>query len=821
MTSKATMSRSSKITRCSIAYAKAIAAFALLCTLTACHDNTAPTASGRSSRLLASVDSVTQRFPGYYDNYTITRSGNTLTITDNVGNGGTVTVPANAGQIAFFDGALVHDAESTAAQAYRIYQAAFNRPADPAGLGYWIENLQGGTTVEQIAAAFVASDEFRSTYGKSPSNREIATRFYQNVLGRAPDTAGLDYWVKVLDTGIATVPNVLAAFADSAENKTLLAPKFADGILYKYWTPPTFSPNDNFTTRSLDSCRWFDFTQRAPAPSLNNALVLSTSATESISLPKVISQYTVRGDFDLNVGITVDEAFSTTIPDTAQKYAGIGLYIDSMNYVLLSVAREGGRTVVKPLIRRAGTFENLPVTVPVADVTSLSIKSAGRRLSFSYSTSGGVGSAGSAPEVGNGEYMVTLQAATIGTQQAFNARFHDYSVTGTHTYRAYVRGPLTARPDFISGGVVEAYLYDTTFAQTTQNFWGGVDAFEVIAANGMGWVRTTVTTQSIPLLRNTPVSDWKKLPWDNNYWQSQEATAETIRQANARGQHVILSFFLSDKAANASTQDAPASWHGLSVADTAEKVRAHTRAIAADYKARGLSISMYEIGNEIDTGILNFRPGERIPMPSNGEALDDLDYLRTQVWATEATLLKAGIEGVREIDPDAKIILHSAMLGKTPADAVVKAFYKTMVDNGVQFDIAGLSLPYPQGTWRLNEYTTDCWLGRIQETTDYIARLGKKSMIVEGSYANSNQGMVAKPMTEFPYTDAGQTAWVREHLRFGNNNPNMLGFMYFYPDWYYGRSRGDPAGLPLESYGLFYPDKTARPALKQFKLLPR
>jgi arabinogalactan endo-1,4-beta-galactosidase len=384
-----------------------------------------------------------------------------------------------------------------------------------------------------------------------------------------------------------------------------------------------------------------------------------------------------------------------------------------------------------------------------------------------------------------------------------------------------VRGPLTARPDFMAGGVVESYIYDTVFGQSAQNPWGGVDAFEVMSSNGMGWLRTTVTTQSVPALRNTPVSGWNKLPWDSNYWQSQEVTAETLRQANARGMNAILSFFLSDTAANASAQDAPAAWRGLSVADTADKVRAHTKAVAADYKARGLKIAMYEIGNEIDTGILNFRPGERIPLPSDGNVLDNLEYLRSQVWATEATLLKAGIAGVREVDPNARIILHSAMLGTTPADAVVKAFYKAMVDNGVQFDIAGLSLPYPQGPWRVNEYTTDCWFGRMQETTDYIARLGKKSMIVEGSYANSNQGMVATPMPEFPYSDAGQTAWVREHLRFGNNTPNIQGFMYFYPDWYYGRGHGDPAGAPLESYGLFYADKTARPALKQFKLAPR
>jgi arabinogalactan endo-1,4-beta-galactosidase len=799
---------------------KSLAITALLAALAACSgDAQQQVATQPAPRLLASSTAATvPSFPGYRANYAIARSGSSLTVTDNVGTGGTVTLPGDTKRIEFYDGVLVFDTDSGAAQTYRIYQAAFGRPADSAGLGYWIDNMERGASVASIAAGFVSSAEFKAIYGASPTNRDIATRFYQNVLGRAPDAAGLDYWTKVLDTGAADVPSVLAGFADSPENKTLLAPKFQDGVFYSLWTPRTFSPNDDFREASLDSCRWFNYGQQAPAPAFNNSLVLSTSATESVSLPKLVSQYTVRGSFSVNVGISVDDAFNTAIPDSAQKYAGIGLYMDSLNYVLLSVAREGGRTVVKPLIRRAGAYQNLPVATPSSAVTALSIKSDGTQLTFSYTTAAGSGSAGSAPNLGDGEFMVTLQAATIGVQQAFNASFHDYTVTGTHSYRPYVRGPLTARPDFMTGGVVESYLYDTLFGQ---NAWGGVNAFEVMSANGMGWLRTTVTTQSSATLRNTPTSGWLGLPWDSNYWQSQEATAELIRQANARGTNAILSFFLSDTAASASAQNAPAAWRGLSVADTADKVRAHTRSIAADYKARGLKISLYEIGNEIDTGILNFRPGERIPLPADGNVTDNLDYMRTQVWPTEATLLKAGIAGVREVDPNAKIILHAAMLGNTPADAFVKAFYKAMVDNGVPFDIAGLSLPYPQGQWRLNEYASDCWFGRLQETTDYLARIGKKSMIVEGAYGNSSQGMVAKPMTEFPYSDAGQTAWVRENLRFGNNNPNMQGFMYFYPDWYYGRGHGDPAGPPLESYGLFNPDKTARPALKQFRLPPR
>jgi serralysin len=792
--------------------------------LAACGDSTQQSDNPGRSILLAqsagvvAKDPAIAEFPGYRDNYTITRSGSTLTITDNVGNGGTSTLSSAISSITFYDGTLNFDPNSHAAQAYRIYQAVFNRPADAAGLGYWIDVLDKGSSLEQISAGFVNSDEFRANYGTAPTNREVATKVYQNVLGRAPDPAGLDYWVHVLDSGAAGVPAVLAAFSESPENKTLLAPKLADGILYRPWVARQYNPFDNFSAKSLDSCLWLDRSQEAPAPALNGALVLTTSAGGNVSLPKIVSQYAVRGDFNLSVGISVADDFNITVADSNQRYAGIGLYIDEYNYVLLNVVREGGKTVVKPLIRRAGKYENLASVTPGGKVRQLSIQSKGAQLQFAYATDQGTGQAGTAPAVGDGEYLVTLHAATIGSQPPFSVGFSDYSASGTHSYRPYVRGPLTARADLRVGGVVESYLYEKLFGQDN---WGSVDPFEVMAANGMGWLRTTVTTQSVSILRDTTPTRWNTLPWNGNYWQSQEVTAETLRRAQARGMENILSFFFSDTAANASAQDAPAAWRGLSVQDTAQKLFEHTKSVAADYKARGLRIAIYEIGNEIDTGILNFRPGERIPLPEGGGYVDNLDYMRSKIWSTEAVLLKAAIAGIRSVDPNAKIELHAAMVGVTPADVFVKAFYKSMVDNGVDFDIAGLSLPYPQLPWRVNEYTTDCWFGRLQETTDYIARLGKKTMIAEAAYPHSDVGMVATPMTEFPYTEAGQAAWVRENLRFANNNPNMAGFMYFYPDWIPGQARGDAAALPLEAYGLFDAGKSARPGLKQFKLPPR
>nr|WP_315255702.1 glycosyl hydrolase 53 family protein [uncultured Duganella sp.] len=782
-----------------------------------------PAQQNRQAALVqhSAADSAT--FLGNRANYTITRTATGYDVTDTVGTGGATAVSATA-VLEFIDTKLALDTDGTAGQAYRIYQAAFNRQPDLAGLAYWIEAMNNGASLTGIAAGFIASTEFQELYGAQPGNRAMVIQFYQNVLHRAPDAAGLDYWVSILDTQAGSPAEVLAGFSESPENKRLVMPAIAGGIAYPATqASPAIaalrSPSDTFSASALDSCRWFDWSNSAPPVSQNHGLRLETDAQQAVSLPRVQSQYSVRGDFSMEVSVMVDAGFNAAIPNDAQKYASFGLYADQDHYLQIGLAREGGQTVIKPLLNNGGQFQN-PPTFPVAtSQVKLRLSSSANIVTLAYDSGAGWQAAGSMPRLLDGEYYVSLNAATIGVRQQFAATFSNFIFQhGTSTYRPYVRGPLTSRPGFAAGGVTEGYAYDALLGVSN---WGTVNPFQVMAANGMGWTRTTVTTQSVEALKNTPVSGWAALPWNTANWQSQEVTSEVLALSTAQGLKNSLVFYLSDTAANASVQNAPAAWAGLSLADTAAKVKQHTQAVTQLYQSQGRQIALYEIGNEIDTGILNFRPGERIALPPGVNPTTDMAYMRSQVWPAEATLLKAAIEGVRSVVPNARIVVHAAYIGVTPSDHFVKAFFKAMVDNGVPFDVAGLSIPYSQLPWRLNEYTTDCWFQRLQETSDYLARLGKTTMISEASYAQSSTGNVAAPMRDFPFTDQGQAAWVREYLRFGNNNPNVEGFMYFYPDWYPGRARGDGSTMVLETYGLFNADKSARPALQAFKLPPR
>ena len=79
--------------------------------------------------------------------------------------------------------------------------------------------MDNGASADAVAIEFAKSEEFKAVYGAAPTNAEIVTRLYMNVLRRQGDVAGVDYWMSVLDKKQATVAQVLAGFAESAENK--------------------------------------------------------------------------------------------------------------------------------------------------------------------------------------------------------------------------------------------------------------------------------------------------------------------------------------------------------------------------------------------------------------------------------------------------------------------------------------------------------------------------------------------------------------------------------------------------------------------------
>ncbi len=130
----------------------------------------------------------------------------------------------------FNDGDLRLDIDGNAGETFRLYQAAFDRTPDQGGLKYWIDRIDGGTTLDRATASFIASKEFADTYGADLSNADFINAMYANVLDRLPDAGGLQFWVDQLDAGTRDRASVLVGFSESDENFALVGSVIADGI---------------------------------------------------------------------------------------------------------------------------------------------------------------------------------------------------------------------------------------------------------------------------------------------------------------------------------------------------------------------------------------------------------------------------------------------------------------------------------------------------------------------------------------------------------------------------------------------------------------
>ncbi len=121
---------------------------------------------------------------------------------------------SNVERIVFSDGVLALDvgAGETVGSAYRLYQAAFDREPDLDGLGFWVQRLDGGMSLDEVASRFVGSPEFGRLYGADPGSGALIDGYYQNVLDRAPEAAGYSYWIVRMDQGLEAA-QMLALFS--------------------------------------------------------------------------------------------------------------------------------------------------------------------------------------------------------------------------------------------------------------------------------------------------------------------------------------------------------------------------------------------------------------------------------------------------------------------------------------------------------------------------------------------------------------------------------------------------------------------------------
>ncbi|NPA81572.1 MAG: DUF4214 domain-containing protein [Epsilonproteobacteria bacterium] len=111
----------------------------------------------------------------------------------------------------------------------RMYKTLLDREPEPTGLAYWVNEIEKhGKLRDQIFYGFALSDEFTKlchkdyevlAHDKNDEREAFIERFYNIVLGRRADRAGLDYWNNELRTKAKSAKDIALGFFNSKEFK--------------------------------------------------------------------------------------------------------------------------------------------------------------------------------------------------------------------------------------------------------------------------------------------------------------------------------------------------------------------------------------------------------------------------------------------------------------------------------------------------------------------------------------------------------------------------------------------------------------------------
>lgn len=234
------------------------------------------------------------------------------------------------------------------------------------------------------------------------------------------------------------------------------------------------------------------------------------------------------------------------------------------------------------------------------------------------------------------------------------------------------------------------------------------------------------------------------------------------------GMHFLLDIQYSDSWADPSSQTIPSSWYKGALSSSnptdaamVDSMYSYTKRTLEHLKANDATPDYIQVGNEISFGML---------WRSN----NDRCYSNTSssVWKRFTNLLSSAIKAVREVTPEAKVILHTERVGNvydTPEN-----FYTMMKKNGVDYDIIGLSY-YP--FWHSSLSNLNSTLTRLETSFP-----DKEIQIVETAYYYQyfpSDSKYENTTSTWAATPAGQKAFIEDLVSTLNKHSHVTGLYYW------------------------------------------
>ena len=229
----------------------------------------------------------------------------------------TATVPnitaslLSIGSIQFQDGTTLMDAGSVSGQDVLAFEGVFGRTPDAINAGGF------GLLAQQTGLANAASTMLATTEGGNDtaalSNTQFVTSLYNDILDRAPDSAGLNGWVNGLIDGSLSRGGVVAGIAASPEAYSTSSASFA--------TTQVFAANPD----AVDVLRTYEvLLGRTPeaASLIANTQALDAGATSLMQLYASVQsspEFAARGPnaYGVTSGSSYGSVYAATHSDMA------------------------------------------------------------------------------------------------------------------------------------------------------------------------------------------------------------------------------------------------------------------------------------------------------------------------------------------------------------------------------------------------------------------------------------------------------------------------------------------------------------------------
>ena len=240
-----------------------------------------------------------------------------------------------------------------------FYLAFYGRPADPAGMKYWSQQLANNNgDFSAIVNAFADSQEAQTRFGSNTVAERISD-IYMQLFNRVPDTDGMAYWMNAINKGQASLGDVAFAILRGARGSDATLSELRQQAADAFTAEVEASGSQYDGYASIEAARVLvravtpGSTQQDLDTLVKSAVSFADTATKTPMVVEAIAvNTTLLSLFDTTRGKGDPVALARALADTAKAAAGDPVTLESL-------LRGGGMDKVLKVMPAAATLKDV------------------------------------------------------------------------------------------------------------------------------------------------------------------------------------------------------------------------------------------------------------------------------------------------------------------------------------------------------------------------------------------------------------------------------------------------------------------------------